>query len=931
MNNINFQLFIAIIFLTVFSLQTYAEVVRFDATRDVWVSAYPGEEDLNMGTTSKLKLKGIQEMALVDFDLSPLCGKVIECAKLYLCDVNKKNKLRKIGISTVASPWIEGKSRWNFVNVNGKGATFSYSNYKKQRWAGDGSDLTDVTMGSGNTWQHHTELQREKSMWWSVDVAPSLIQAMVGEKSYGLLVMDESGQTLANNYVFARESKHAVPYLEITFSDTKRSKPQKLDMQLFTSFENAHMEFGAVVLRIPIKADLLSFDIYINDKEVPLWRVPKPVSKGTTQEIVLDWLPPEKKVDIKIVAVDKLGQRSDPALASGYSSKSLSRITCPVYESDNETEEYKLAPPEDKTVNVWAVPDLTKIDPVSGQLLTGPNILDFNKRNPVWSKDKNEIALLGVKGEVIAFQLVVETDIKFLNELNVKISNLIKDSGEMISDAESSLYLIHYLKKGKYWYPELTIPMEDGRIAASANFMPIKNRNNQLVYIDIYIPSMIEAGVYKGEISVLKGGNIKKTLRVKLNVADLSMPSTLSFVPELNMYEGPGNAGTDMFFQAHRITHEHRTVINRVPYGQNGKPHGDMIPRISYLKNGKIKINWSDYDKRLEALFDGSAFITSKRNSIPVEKFYLPFFENWPTELSSNYKYENVQKKTRDAIVKHALNAPQLDEALTPQFKERFVQVIKEFVNHFEEKGWNKTEFQFYLNNKWHWKGASSWWNLDEPMSYDDWMSLKFFGSLFKQAIRSTPLNFVFRADISMPRWQHNWLDGILERMYVQDESFFRNSTRIRQMKREGQIDVSVYGSLNDIECSNYKTVLWCMQAFVEGADGVLSWQSLGGAKAFTTPDKNALLVDATKALGIDWVVSLRVKALRIGQQNVELMVMLEKKFGYTREQIRDLFYDFFSKREMYAQKNDNDTFYQSLEWKMDNFRKVLIAKLCVN
>ena len=121
------------------------------------------------------------------------------------------------------------------------------------------------------------------------------------------------------------------------------------------------------------------------------------------------------------------------------------------------------------------------------------------------------------------------------------------------------------------------------------------------------------------------------------------------------------------------------------------------------------------------------------------------------------------------------------------------------------------------------------------------------------------------------------------------------------------------------------------MQAFVEGADGILPWQSLGGAKSFITPDRNALLVDATKVLGIDWVVSLRVKALRRGQQNVELLVMLEKKFGYKREQIRDFFYNYFNKREMLANKKADEDILQSLEWKVENFRKVLIGMLCVN
>ncbi len=203
-----------------------AETVKIDVTRDVWLSAYPGEENDNMGASTKLKLKGIQEMALLDFDLSALSGKKVANARLYFCDADKKNKLRKIGISTVASPWIEGKSRGFFVDFLGHGATFHYSSYKKSTWAGDGTDLTDVTMGNGNTWQHHTELRREEGTWWSVDITPELIQAIIAGKSYGFLIMDESGQTFANNFVYSRESNNA-PYMIVDVSDVTMKKPLK--------------------------------------------------------------------------------------------------------------------------------------------------------------------------------------------------------------------------------------------------------------------------------------------------------------------------------------------------------------------------------------------------------------------------------------------------------------------------------------------------------------------------------------------------------------------------------------------------------------------------------------------------------------------------------------------------------------------------------
>ncbi|MBI4681887.1 MAG: hypothetical protein HY757_02155 [Nitrospirae bacterium] len=873
-----------------------------------------------MGASSKLKLKGIQEMAIMDFDLSSLKGKKVDNARLYLCNAGD-NKLRKIGLSTVSSPWIEGKSRGYFVDIFGKGATFNYSSYKSQRWAGEGSDLTDVTMGNGNTWQHHSEIQNESDLWWSVDIAPELIQALITKKSYGLLIMDESGQTFANNYVFSRESEYS-PYILINFTEAEKPKPNKLDIELFPSVKNAHMEYGAVVLRIPIKEDIFAFDMFINNEEVPIWRVPKPQSKDTVQEIIIDWLLPQEKIDIQIVAVDKLGQRSEPAIVRGYASKSLHRIALPDYLPVSSPANERMKKVASNNFRVWVLPDITKVDPVSGRVLSEINTEGFDKKNPIWSEEKRGITLLGIKGEIIGFQICIEAADRIDDELEFNLIPLKSSTGSKISADRFSLFQIHYLKVKDKWYPELAIPMRDGKIVFATERRQIGNQKNQIIYVDLSIPSEIEAGSYHGDIVISRSGIKEESLHINLNVANVVMPRTLTFVPELNIYGGPGKAGSEKFMNAHRIAHEHRTVINRVPYSQDGRVHTDMIPEISFSENGQIKIDWTDYDKRLGPLFDGSAFIKGNRKGIPVEKFYLPFFENWPSELASHYKYKFESKKTQEIISRHALESPILSEAITFDYKEKFVRIIKEFGKHFEEKGWSQTEFQFYLNNKWEWEMASSWWNLDEPMSYDDWMALKFYGVLFQQAIGTKPAQFIFRADISRQRWQHDWLNGILNRMYVQSEDFFRYPARARQLKEKGQISYSVYGSLNDIDTSNQQTVLWCMRAYLEGADGVLPWQSLGGPKAFSIPDRNALIVDAGKGLNIDWVVSLRVKALRRGQQNVELLALLEKKYGYNREQMRDLFYRYFN----FVDVNDVDK--QINTDKMENFRKILIEML---
>jgi hypothetical protein len=540
------------------------------------------------------------------------------------------------------------------------------------------------------------------------------------------------------------------------------------------------------------------------------------------------------------------------------------------------------------------LPEIVKVDPVTGTLHDENAAYDsFVGGNPVWSAMDRKVSLTGCRGEMTGFQLSV--DGPFNDDLKVDISGMVDGRGNEIPSERISLFKVHYLRIRNRWYPELAIPVSGGRL----HIKPFRGQKSQELYLDIWIPREVKEGLYRGTITISGKGDTNEILAVRLNVLDILIPQRLAFVPELNMYSGPYRAGTEKFFSAHRLAHAHRAVINRVPYSQNGKVHDDMIPEVSFVDDGKVGIDWTDYDRRLGPLFSGTAFKSGYRKGIPVERFYLPFFENWPLRLADYYQYKSVQNKTQDDIAEHALKAPPIEEAMKPEYKKRFVSVLKEFDRHFEKREWAHTEFQVYLNNKWRWKGASSWWNLDEPYSYDDWMAIKYFGSIFKSGINNGNANIVFRADISRPEWMGDMLYGILDSMYVQDRAFFRNPERVRRISREGGIRVAVYGSLNNIDETNYKSLFWCMKSFVEGAGGVLPWQTLAGPEAFYKADRNAIIVRAGGEEDIDWVVSLRLKTLRRCQENVELMNLLMKKYGYRREQFRDMFYRFFSSLEI--------------------------------
>ena len=62
---------------------------RIEASRDVWLSAFEGERDFNMGAARTIKLKMYQEVGIIDFDVSALKGKRVTEAHLVVRPVGK--------------------------------------------------------------------------------------------------------------------------------------------------------------------------------------------------------------------------------------------------------------------------------------------------------------------------------------------------------------------------------------------------------------------------------------------------------------------------------------------------------------------------------------------------------------------------------------------------------------------------------------------------------------------------------------------------------------------------------------------------------------------------------------------------------------------------------------------------------------------------
>jgi hypothetical protein len=318
----------------------------------------------------------------------------------------------------------------------------------------------------------------------------------------------------------------------------------------------------------------------------------------------------------------------------------------------------------------------------------------------------------------------------------------------------------------------------------------------------------------------------------------------------------------------YRVAQAHRTCLNRLPYNWRGQVGDGLGPKW----NGKA-FDWSAYDRRFGPLLDGSAFKDLPRGPVPVETFYLPLNENWPIPIEPSFK-----------------GGYWADEALPASYFQAFGAAAGQFAAHVRERGWKGTLFEFYLNNKVYfkeksWSRSSAPWIFDEPTNTQDFWALRCFGKAFHAG--ADPLagdaKLVFRCDISRPQWQRDILDDVLDVNVV--GGAFRPYQRMVMERKDATGEIVInYGSSNAIEESNVQPAAWCVDAWTLGADGVLPWQTVGRQESWVTADPLSLFYPASP----EPIPSIRLKAYRRGEQDVEYLTILAQASGLPRSVVAE-------------------------------------------
>jgi len=855
-----------------------AETVRLKATADIWLSdSNEQERNSSSGKHPRLKLKSIQEMAAVRFDASPAKGREVLKAALCLRRAGS-DMLRYVRVSTVNQDWVEGSGTGAYGPADG--ATYRLADAGARRaWAWPGSEFCDVIMTSGNTLAAWAERKELPDGWIAVPLTPELVYALVAGDTDGLAVMDGGNLAFHNNFIHSVQSDGSGPYVEVELGRPLADAPARPLVKAEPAPDRAHLGAGALRLTIAEAKNVFSWRVSLGGRPVERWRVRHPAPAGATV-FTLEDLAPGQVWDLEVVAVSPGGAASPPATLRATASAALAEG--PALEPPRKPAGAGAAPTREGKMRVWACPGLVKISPEKPE----PMFDDSEGRqvNAVW--DGKTIGLFGARGEYVSYQLCIEKlGAEALAGVKVAPQGLKGPDGAAIGAGEIELFKNWYARNGgNQWQPAYGVPMEHGAafdIPDPGRSLPAQQ--NQTIYVDLYIPKDARPGAYRGTVTVEASGVEAAVIPVQLEVFDFALPDRLSFWAELNGYRIPADA-----HDYWRLAHQHRCVANiwRFTPGVQGA--------------GKdIRVDWVQYDKDVGPLLTGEAFKNCRRAGVPPEVMYLPFEDSWPTPLSKQtYNYQGRwpgRGEDKKWITEHYMTAPCIGDALSQDYKDAFLAVERQFIDHFRQKGYARTEMQCFFGGKNTHRiqyGSNMWWTTDEPYHWDDWLALQFFCRLFTAGRGAAdPRLWAARADISRPNWQGRVMEGVLDCVYIGGFTSPNSPRRCRLLARDTGVNLRAYGSANKDTESNTRSVVWLLNDWMGGANASLPWQTLGDDGALDSNDQgagggNALMVPG-KRFGLAVVGDLRLKALRDGQQLVEYLVELGKRRNLDREQIR--------------------------------------------
>jgi hypothetical protein len=672
--------------------------------------------------------------------------------------------------------------------------------------------------------------------------------------------------------------------------------------------------------------------------QVDRWRIPRPAAAGTAQTLLVEGLTPGTTYYFAMKAYDQAGNKTGLVTAS---------VTLPAGRTVMPLADAGFVEPAAASsvrsvpgvLRYWAVSEYTKVNPVTGNRMadgyTGSGTDGYKKSNPVWDAVHNKVMLRGARNEVVGFQLILERIGSSLTNVGVSVGNLTRTGGA-IASSNMELSRSYYVPSGAapsiYYYPDACIPLNPTfgttfAIPNATNAITDNNGNagaqtNQAVWVDIYVPKGTAAGTYNGTITVTADQlGAPLTVDLELVVRNWQLPDKINFIVDLNGYhtpwdwgQGTANVATTKrsYFQ---IAHKHRQNVNTVPHSHTltsafkGRIDADRIPSVAGSGAGIYVTSWTTFDSYWAAYLDGTAFSAAQGYNgpgmnTPVSAFYTPFFESWPLSSYDWYDYNGLGGAYWYTLwpgpsappVLFLQTAPGPRVAYPAQYETGVKNIIKAFAEHAQALGWTGSYMQFYLNNKYSYGSTttphSQFWNLDEPSHGDCMDALGYFHRVFREGVASATapdIKWHYRIDISDRAGQNRGtMDGLVNLWDCSAINDYHSLITHRQRNWSDEQWWYYGGGVgpNGSETANSKRFLqvWCW--YVDGA--LPYWNSYSTNWAAAEPLSVLYSGQSVPGYGTYYggFASQRMKEMRRGQQDVEYLVRLANRGGWSRSAV---------------------------------------------
>jgi hypothetical protein len=787
------------------------------ATADVSICLHPREVWHNRGGGSRVRLKGIQHLMLVDFDLASLGARAIESAWLVLTPAGD-HKLREMGVSTVGTPWTEGRSAGDAQPGE---VCLVQAARGRRDWAGPGSTLHSVIFGAGGSRGAYAAITARGDGTIALPVPPELLDAMRQGQSFGLAVTDEKGQTMANNDVYSREhqgGRHA-PRLELTLGRGRMPR---------TTVRRAEAPKPEREPRVRVRLP-----------DAPSGERVAPPAIGDAGV----WIAPLP-----------LAEQIHPATGACFYADGSDAYRERASEENQRSDVPGSA--------IWGGGD----DPVR---LTAPR-----RGHAALQLAIGAPAAAGFAAHIAGADLRVALDGKLRRAIGRRGGIEIAQVGYVLAGGVP--YADPLVPATADAPDRLRL-----RASADLTGTPITDQRIAAIVVDLIVAADAEPGTHTGELTVSLGRD-RLALPVELTISEVVLPAELTFDVSLNTYGSPGGKlgdrpGSDAFLalerQAYRLAHAHDCTIAVVPYSQSGSLHWAVGPEIRRDGATITGLDWTAFDRRWGPYLDGSAFAGLPRDGVPLDHLYLPMHENHPLPIAGFYRYDG-------SVDDHWRDAPPIGSAFPPAYREAFVTLSRAFTAHLDaQRDRHRTAYHVYLNNKIDFRRrgrGSSWWRLDEPAYRDDFLALRYFAEAFREgrdaarderssrADRHADVGF--RIDLSYPEWRRGFLDGLVDLNVTTGLDGFRREFVDRPRERFGEA-VWRYGTTPQVTDGLAATAIWAVDAWLSGADGLVPWQTIGRQDSWREPEATAILLPGRPGMARALYPTLRLKLLRAGRQ----------------------------------------------------------------